>query len=231
MSTSPSPRATSLANPPIKTVLCLAAMASPSFAHATDDDIEFWFNPTVSVALDEDTTVKLETAQRFRRESQGRPDTYFFRLWAKQRVAKGLTLGGALERRINDGRRDEIRSMQQAEGRYGVARMRLRLEQRFAQGSGGRMGLRVRARGGMAIPLDDTGQWTLNPDVETFITLRNSRRGGDIGKTEFRAQMMVGYRASDDLTIKAGYLLQYDLEQRVPDTMGHAPIVGVHFTF
>ena len=231
MSTSPSPRATSLANPPIKTVLCLAAMASPSFAHATDDDIEFWFNPTVSVALDEDTTVKLETAQRFRRESQGRPDTYFFRLWAKQRVAKGLTLGGARERRIIDGRRDEIRSMQQAEGRYGVARMRLRLEQRFAQGSGGRMGLRVRARIGADIPLNGQETWFFSPDIESFITLRNSSPGGDIGKSEMRTQIAVAHKVSENLKIKAGYLMQYDLEQRDVDTVGHAPIVGIHFKF
>lgn len=206
-------------------------LSFPSAAFATDDDIEFWFNPTVAVALDEDTSFKLETAQRLRRESQGRPDTFFFRLWAKQRVSDGVVLSGAVERRINRGRRDEVRVMQQAYGEAGIFNLRVRLEERFAQGANGRMGLRVRARGGIAIPLDDTGQWTLNPDVETFITLRNSRRGGDIGKTEFRAQMKVGYRASDNLTIQAGYLLQYDLEQRVPDTVGHAPIVGLHFRF
>ena len=50
----------------------------PVAAHATDDDLEFWFNPTISAALDKNTSVKLETAQRLRRESEGRPDTYFF---------------------------------------------------------------------------------------------------------------------------------------------------------
>lgn len=219
---------------PSRAGLCACAtllLAHPSAAFATDDDIEFWFNPTVEVALDEDTSVKLETAQRLRRESQGRPDTFFFRLWAKQRVSENITLSGAIERRINTGRRDEVRAMQQVYGQAGIFNLRVRLEERFAQGAGGRMGLRVRARAGMAIPLESTGQWTLNPDVETFITLRNSNQGGDIGKTELRTQLKIGYRASERLTIKAGYLMQYDLERRDPDTVGHVPIVGLHFRF
>ncbi|MEO1044040.1 MAG: DUF2490 domain-containing protein [Pseudomonadota bacterium] len=206
-------------------------MALPCAAHATDDDLEFWFNPTVAVALDEDTSVKLETAQRLRRESQGRPDTYFFRLWMKQRVSEELVLAGAVERRINDGRRDEIRTMQQVYGEYGIVGLRLRLEQRFAEGAGGRMGLRFRARAGVAIPLDESGSWTLNPDIESFVTFRNSSPGGDIGKTELRTQIAVVHRASDNLTLKLGYLMQYDLEQREVDTVGHAPIVGIHMSF
>ncbi|MDJ0978809.1 MAG: DUF2490 domain-containing protein [Erythrobacter sp.] len=204
---------------------------TPCAAHATDDDIEFWFNPTIAVALDEDTSVKLETAQRLRRESEGRPDTYFFRLWAKQKVSSGLTLAGAVERRINDGRRDEVRTMQQATGRYSVARMRLRLEQRFAENSGGRMGLRVRARIGADIPLDGRKTWFFSPDIESFVTLRNSNPGGDIGKSEMRTQIAVAHKVSENLKLKAGYLMQYDLEQREVETVGHAPILGLHSTF
>ncbi|MEM1133775.1 MAG: DUF2490 domain-containing protein [Pseudomonadota bacterium] len=206
-------------------------MALPSAAYATDDDLEFWFNPTVAVALDEDTSVKLETAQRLRRESQGRPDTYFFRLWLRQQVEDDLEISGAIERRINDGRRDEIRSMQQAISHIGIVNVRLRLEQRFAEGAGGRMGLRLRSRVGVAIPLDEQGAWTLKPDIESFITFRNSNPGGDIGKTELRTQIAVAYQASDNLALKLGYLMQYDLEQREVDTVGHAPIVGIHFSF
>jgi len=213
----------------VSAFLGAAAASTPAFAG--DDDIEFWFNPTVSVALDEDTSVKLETAQRLRRASQGRPDTFFFRLWARQQVSPGIELAAAAERRINTGRRDEVRTMQQVSGRYGVSVMRLRLEQRFAENSGGRMGLRVRARIGADIPLDRARSWFFQPDIESFVTLRDSSPGGDIGMSEMRTQIALGYRASDHLRLKAGYLMQYDLEQREVDTVGHAPIIGVHFSF
>jgi len=211
--------------------IALPLAALPSAAHATDDDLEFWFNPTITVALDEDTAIKLETAQRLRRESQNRPDTYFFRLWAKQKVSKGIVVAGAAERRINDGRRDEVRTMQQVSGRYGVARMRLRLEQRFAENAGGRMGLRVRGRIGADIPINNDKTLFFSPDIESFVTLRNSNPGGDIGKSEMRTQIALTYEVSDHLRVKAGYLMQYDLEQREVDTVGHAPILGLAFRF
>jgi hypothetical protein len=209
----------------------LAAFGLSTPAHATDDDIEFWFNPTIAFALDEDTSVKLETAQRLRRESQGRPDTFFYRLWARQQVSENIELAGAVEHRTNTGRRDETRTMQQVSARYGVSVMRLRLEQRFAEDAGGRMGLRVRARIGADIPLDRDKRLFFQPDIESFVTLRNSNPGGDIGMSEMRTQVALGYRASDHLKVKLGYLMQYDLEQREVDTVGHAPIIGLHFTF
>ena len=211
--------------------LAIAVGTLPSAASAADDDLEFWFNPTVTVALDADTSVKLETAQRLRRESQGRPDTFFFRLWAKQQITDQIELAGAIERRINDGRSDETRTMQQLSVKQGILRGRVRLEERFIGGDGGRLGLRLRTRIGAAIPLVERGRLTLNPDIETFLTLRDSSASGDLGKRELRAQIALGYKASKNLTVKAGYLIQYDLEEGARNTVGRAPILGLNFLF
>jgi hypothetical protein len=121
--------------------------------------------------------------------------------------------------------------MQQVSGRYGFSRMRLRLEQRFAQNAAGRMGLRLRGRIGADIPLESSKTWFFSPDIESFVTLRNSSPGGDIGQSEMRVQLALTHKASETLTVKAGYLMQTNLEQREVDTVGHAPIVGLHFAF
>ncbi len=75
--------------------------------------MRIWLNPSVEVGLDDDTAFELETAQRFRSESDGRVDTYFFRGWVKQDIADNATLAGAVEYRINDGGSNEVRTIQQ----------------------------------------------------------------------------------------------------------------------
>lgn len=209
----------------------LASMMFAPAALAADQDFEVWLNPSFSFDLDEDTGVELETAQRFRSADNGRNDTYFARLWLKQKIGDGITLAGAIEGRANDPGRDELRLMQQLSASSGIWRGRVRLEERFSEGRGGRMGLRLRPRVGIALPLSDDGRWSFGTDAELFWTLRSTSPGGDTGVTGLRTQVGVGYEVSDRLEVSLTYLRQQDFEENGPDEIGHAPLVGVEFSF
>ncbi len=195
-------------------------------ATASDQAFELWLNPSVSADLDDDTGIELETAQRLRSERDGRVDTYFARLWLNQRVSDQFTLAGAIERRINDGGRNETRFIQQLSGRHGILRTRLRLEERLVDDTG-RLGLRLRPRAGVAFDLDDSGRWSAKADTELFMTLRSTSDGGDDGLTGLRTQIGIGYDVSDRLSLGLTYLRQQDFNDGAPDDIGHAPLVTI----
>lgn len=208
----------------------LALSALPMTAQASDDGVELWFNPSVSVDLDQNTGVEIETAQRLRDAGDGRPDTYFARLWLNQKVADTITLSGAIERRINDSGADETRLIQQMSTRHGILRTRFRMEQRLVDNAD-RMGLRLRPRLGVSVPLQQDGAWSLKGDAELFLTLRSTSVGGDDGLTGLRTQLGVGYDVSDRLSLSLAYLRQQDITPGRPDRIGHAPIIGIEFGF
>ncbi|WP_299329275.1 DUF2490 domain-containing protein [Parasphingopyxis sp.] len=210
--------------------LGLGLLVTPGTALATDDDFEFWLNPAVGFDLDEDTSMEFETAQRFRDAGNGRPDTYFFRLWVNQALSDSVTIQGAVERRLNDGGSDETRVMQQLSTRHGILRTRLRLEERFVDNAD-RMGLRIRPRIGIAVPIDPEGRWSFETDAELFFTLRSNNRGGDTGATTLRTQIGFGYDISDRVSLSVAYLRNQDFEDNAPDEVGHAPIIGIEYAF
>jgi hypothetical protein len=113
----------------------------------------------------------------------------------------------------------------------GVLRTRLRLEQRFVEGNGDRMGLRLRPRFGAPVLLDEAGDWSVKGDAELFIALRGTRAGGDTGVTGLRTQLGLSHDVSGDLKLGVAYLRQQDFEAGGPDSIGHAPIVGIEFSF
>ena len=218
------------------TYLCNVILAASSAllaagpAQAADEAFEFWLNPSIAVDLDSDTAVELETAQRFRSAADGRSDTYFARLWINRALTEDVTLGGAIERRINDGGSNETRLMQQLSTRHGVLRTRLRLEERFVDGTG-RMGLRLQPRLGVAVPLGTDDRWSLHTNVERFLTLKSTSAGADDGLTGVRTQLGVSYAASDNLDLSLTYLRQHDFEDLGPDEVGHAPVLGIEYAF
>ena len=218
----------------MKTVLAPFLAASAALvatpAAAQDEAFELWLNPSIGADLDQDTGIELETAQRLRDSADGRVDTYFFRFWVKQDIAEGFTLAGAVEQRINDGGNDETRTMQQLSGTHGIIKGRLRLEQRFVDGAD-RMGLRLRPRLGVEVPLGESGRWTAGADAELFWTLRGNNLGSDEGITGLRTQIGIGYDVNDQLALSLTYLRQQDFEDDAPDEIGHAPLIGIEYSF
>lgn len=208
----------------------VALAAIPSAAYASDDAAELWLNPSVEVGLDDDTAFELETAQRFRSESDGRVDTYFFRGWVKQDLADNATLAGAIEYRINDGGSNEVRTIQQLSTSHGILKTRLRLEQRFVDGAD-RTGLRLRPRLGVGFDLTEDGRWSAGADAELFWVLRGNNVGSDTGITGLRATVGVEYEVDDNLTLGLSYLRQQDFEDGGPDEIGHAPLIAIEYSF
>lgn len=204
----------------------LGAVVLHAPAVATDNAFEVWINPSASFDLDRDTGMEIETAQRLRRASDGRADTYYARLWLNRSLGDSVTVSGAAERRINDGEDDETRFMQQISMKHGVLSTRLRLEQRFLDGTG-RMGLRLRPRVGVAQPFDD--QWSVYAMAEMFLTLRSPGEGGDDGLTGLRTQLGVSYALSDDLSLTAAYVRQQDFMAGGADRVAHAPLIGIEW--
>lgn len=207
-------------------VPALALALFPAPVLANDDDFELWINPSLATSLDGTTELEVETAQRLRDGGRGRSDTYYLRLWLNRDVSEIVTLSGAIEQRINTRAGDETRLHQQLSARHGSLRGRLRLEQRFAEG-GDRMGLRLRPRIGLAVPIDRQERWSGVVQAEAFLTLRSTDQGGDGGLTGLRTQIGVEWKASERATLSLGYLRQQAIEPGEPDEIGHAPILGV----
>ena len=154
-------------------VLSMSLLAVPGAAHATDDAFEVWLNPSIEYNLEDDTSVELETAQRFR--GDGRVDTYFARLWLNKDFGDNFTLSGGIEQRENDGGFDEVRLLQQVTGKHGYFRARLRFEQRWVEDQS-RVGFRVRPRLGVQVPINEAGDWSFKTDAELFLTLKSTSR-------------------------------------------------------
>jgi hypothetical protein len=208
-------------------ILPFATALAAAPAAASDDGLELWLNPSVSFALDGDTALEVETAQRFRSAGDGREDTYFARLWINQDLSDAVTISAGAERRANDPGRDETRLMQQLATRHGVLRTRLRLEQRFVDGR--RMGLRLRPRLGVKLPV--ANDWALFSDAELMLTLRSTRIGGDDGLTGLRTQIGASVEVSRSVALSLAYLRQQDFDKGGPDRVGHAPLIGLELSF
>ena len=214
----------------LPTLAALGLTFAPTVAAAHDDGAEFWINPSAEFGLDDNTAIEIETAQRLRSAADGRADTYFGRLWVNQRLSKQVTLAGAIERRVNDGAANETRLIQQLSTRHGIMRTRLRLEQRMVEAAP-RTGWRLRPRLGVAVPLDDQRRWQIKSDAELIFTLRSTSPNGTTGLTGLRTQAAFGYTVNDSLALSLGYLRQQDIRRGGADRVGHAPIVGIEFSF
>lgn len=204
-------------------------LASATPAAADDDAFGVWLNPSAAIELDDDTGLEIETAQRFRDSDDG-PDTYYGRFWVIQDLSDVVSVSGGIERRINDGDADETRFLQQVSLRHGIVRGRVRFEQRLVDGAD-RLGLRVRARAGVVVPLDQDGRWALDTYAEGFWTVRSTSLGGQDGLTGLRTQLGVAYDISDRLTVGLAYLRQQDIRRSAEDRVSHAPLISVDLSF
>lgn len=209
---------------------CAVMLLAAGPAQASDEAFELWFAPSLRAQLDDDTSLRIETAQRFRNSADGRPDTYFVRLWGSQRVSRHLTLEGAIERRVNDGGRDETRLLQQIVAQHGIFRNRLRLEQRFIDRSV-QTSWRLRSEHGVRIDLDREGRWFARGDAEFFFTLQPSTPGGQTGFTELRTQAGLGHRFSRHFSASLSYKRVQTVRRARADVVGHIPMIHMDYLF
>lgn len=199
-------------------------------ARAAEDAFEFWMNPSARYWVDDNTNFRLETAQRFRRERDGRADTYFGRLWVGQRLNEHVSVEFGVEKRINDGDHDETRLLQQVLTRHGILRNRIRMEERFVQNQP-QMGLRLRTDHGVFVPLDRKERLNLRAEAEFFFTLRPTRPGTMTGLTELRTQLGLAYQVNDRINIGLTYMRQQRFKIARADSVGHAPLLSFEYSF
>lgn len=206
----------------------IAALSLATPALASDEDLEFWLNPSVSKAVGDRTSIELETAQRFRKDP--RNDTYFVRGWIKRDDARDNTWGVGIEQRWNGPDQREIRLLQQVSYELGPIDLRTRMEQRFVS-TDPQTGWRVRQRIGTSLPLGDSdNSWSLTADAELVVTLRNTDPDGQTGVTGLRTFLGVE-RGFGRYDVSLGYLRQQDVRDNAPDRIGHAPFIGVDVAF
>lgn len=206
----------------------IAALALATPALASDEDVEFWFNPSVSKAVDGRTSFELETAQRFR--SDPRNDTFFVRGWVKRDDDRDNTWGVGIEQRWNGPDQREVRLLQQVSYALGPVDFRTRTEQRFVS-TDPQTGWRIRQRIGTSVPLGDSdNSWSLTADAELVVTLRSTTPDGQTGVTGLRTFVGVE-REFGRYEVSLGYLRQQDIRDSAPDRIGHAPFIGVNVAF
>lgn len=206
----------------IAAVTTLAASLCAQPARAADEAFEVWSNPSVTRAVGKGEA-ELETAQRLRGE--GREDIYFVRLWYGEEISRGLTLQGGIEQRWTGGTA-ERRLLQQLSYKNGPFRSRTRFEQRFIEGDD-RMGLRLRQRLGVSVPLDGAGSVRAIANAEAFYTVRSGNRGGQDGLTGLRTIAGIEIAVSDMVEIGLAYQRQEEIRRRAPDRVGHAPLISL----
>lgn len=203
-----------------------AAVTTPALAR--EERLELWLNPSVTVDVGDKTFVEVETVQRLRGEPAD--DTYYARLWLGRKIGGGVTLSAGIERR-HEGQGREIRALQQLSYPLpGPFKGRTRLEQRFLKDAP-QTAWRLRQRLGASIPLSRSERsWELAANVEGFFTLRASTPGAQTGLTAVRT--FVGVEKEwDRVEVSLGYLRAQTVRTAAPDTVGHAPFVGLGFTF
>ena len=119
--------------------------------------------------------------------------------------------------------------MQQLALKHGPLRTRFRLEQRLVDGQ--RMGLRLRSRLGVQIPVADGDKLSFVSNAELFVTLRSTSLGGDDGVTGLRTQIGAEQVVSERLSVSLTYLRQQTFAKGAPDQVGHAPLLGIELSF
>jgi hypothetical protein len=145
-------------------------------------------------------------------------------------VSPHFTIEGAIERRFNDDGSDETRLLQQIVAQHGILRNRLRLEQRFIDGTP-QTGWRLRSEHGVRIDLDRDHKWFLRADAEFFFTLQSNSIGGQTGFTEQRSQAGIGHRFSPHLNASLSYKRVQAIRRDRPDMVGHVPMIHFDYNF
>ena len=196
-------------------------MGYASSAQASDDIFELWVNPSIEADIGRGRA-ELETGHRFR---DGRDDTHYVRLWYGQPIGSDVTLAGGIEQRFT-GRVEERRLLQQLGYRSGVFRGRTRIEQRFVEGDAN-MGVRLRQRIGVSVPVGRSGKLALIANAEGFVTLRATTALGQTGLTGLRTVIGVDYTLNDRLGVGLGYLRAQDFRRGAVDRVGHAPLLSI----
>jgi hypothetical protein len=204
----------------------LAASLAAAPAWAEENEAQLWLNQQGSIALDHNDDLLFELNERARGDSHG-GDQYQARLGLDHAIGGGVKIGGAVTYQ-RSGTQDEFRTHQQLTWSRGAFTSRSRLEQRFIEGDD-RMALRLRQRLQLTTPMG--GGWSALGYVEGSFTLRAGKPGGDTGLTSLRTLLGVRRDLAHNIVGTLAYVRQQDVRTGAPDRVGHAPYIGLSFSF
>ncbi len=202
------------------------AMATP--AVAADEEAQFWATQSLSIGLDEATHVQFDAVERARSPAFG-GDQLQLAGAVDHNIGSGFSIGGgAVYQRA--GRLDEFRLQQQLGFASGPVVLRTRLEQRFQEGVGPTV-WRLRQRVQLTETLDTEGDWAIVGSVEGFFNLNQGTPGSQTGFIALRSQVGVRHKFSDHVSGTLAYVRQHEFRDGAPDRIGHAPVIGLAFSF
>lgn len=107
----------------------------------------------------------------------------------------------------------------------GTFSMRARLEQRSVS-TGDDVGLVLRFQTKYVRPIGNSNNRTLILNIEPFVDLKDTDWGGESGPGQNRTFIGMGWRASDNVTIEAGYMNQYIWVDRGEDRVNHLGVLS-----
>lgn len=206
----------------------LLAVATATPALAADEEAQLWATQSLSIGLDEDTHVQLEAVERARSSAFG-GEQYQVRAAVDQDIGAGFSIGGGLVYQRAGGQ-DEFRLQQQIGYSTGPVALRTRLEQRFQEGVGPTI-WRLRQRVQLTETLDADGRWAAIANAEAFFNLNHGNPGSQTGLVAVRTQIGVRHKFSDHISGTLAYVRQHELRDNAPDRIGHAPLLGLAFSF
>jgi hypothetical protein len=187
-------------------------IAAPALAQ--DADSELWLTATGEVAVGENTSITVESINRFSDDSGG---LYEIELSAgiEQQVGGGWWVGGGYVRVVNYARGNVTRTEDRLRVQGGFSTNagpfklsgRLRLERREAS-TGNEIGYRLRPNIKAALPLGRS-DFRLFAAHESFFVLKDTDWGENAGHDRMRNSVGISWKASKAINVEGGYLHQY----------------------
>lgn len=208
-------------------------IATPALAQ--EEDQELWLTGAAKVGLGEDTAFEFDTVARFGNDPGGLYEVEINTLIA-HKLTDSITIGGGYVRNINYSRglvtRTENRWRAQVglSGSAGKIKLsgRMRIEYR-RRSDGDDTGYRLRPQIKATLPVG--GPFSLVASHESLIPLNDTDWGEVAGYDRMRNMAGVSWKASDAISIEAGYLNQYRFGRGGNrDTMDHALALSVGFS-
>jgi hypothetical protein len=232
----------SSARPVSAALLALAALlarAPGARAYDLDQEVQLWgvFSTTFIRSVDGVRLIPyLEVQPRLHENSTRVSEVqhrvaFFVEPWDHLRLGAGFLYSA----RFTPQYTPEYRPYQEVslKDSWGGVRVhaRLRLEERFIEGSG-KVSMRLRARVGAAVPLGRVAGKELSFVAweEAFVNL-NDTPGRPQGFDQNRAFVGLGLRVAAGIQVQLGYMAQYGNHPGSADTLGHTLYLDVALTF
>lgn len=192
-------------------------LLAPIRAWAAESDAQLWSTISASAPISASVNGVALLSQRFRSTAAGGNQ------WLAQgaldvKAAKGLSVGFGFT--YANALTKELRASQQVTWTIGMLAVRSQIEERFFDGHT-QMGLRLRERAQLRVPLDRQDQLTLSG--EALFVLRPTTIGSSTGLNQVRFIVADEHKLTRHLGLTMGYQMIYAPNKGSVDKISHIP--------